>query len=185
MNKPEDLPIYKPEFKMRSQYRMTVLRIDDGPRPKGGLAIVWGEGKMTQKILLGRRPAVMRLPEMWTRDVRSFWEGDKDARWPPEEYDQLWSMSARSMGWSMDDEEDRAMGGSWVPCRQNILVQMFKSKNTYIRALAADTSTRCWELLAEEDLCCPYWMKSLPLICKRCGGTGNIGLISSVRCPEC
>jgi len=24
-----------------------------------------------------------------------------------------------------------------------------------------------------------------PLTCRRCGGTGNIGMISSVRCPEC
>lgn len=24
-----------------------------------------------------------------------------------------------------------------------------------------------------------------PLTCSRCGGTGNIGMLSSVRCPEC
>jgi hypothetical protein len=89
------------------------------------------------------------------------------------------------MAWSMDDEDDRAMGGDWLPCRQNILVEMMKSKNPQVRAIGADTKTRCFELLAEEDVCYPLWLGKLPMVCKRCGGTGNIGFISSVRCPDC
>lgn len=178
----DQLPVYEPEFKRRSVYRMSVLRWFDGePGPRGGLAVVWYEGETPAKgFLVGRRPAVMELPEMWMSYVATVWK-----HFPPQDYDQTWTFTDSSMAYSSDHENVRALGGDWLPARGNLLMKMAKSKSPQARAIAADTSTRCFELLGEHDMACPYWLKCVPTGCKRCGGTGNIGLISSVRCPEC
>lgn len=244
------LPLYEPEWDQRKSYRMTVLRLFDAAL--GGLAIVWGEADAPHGALVGadnpfqvpvvRRPAVIALPNMWTRKVKAIWDA-----YPPHLYDQMWTFEdTDEVSAPIDARGDfRAWGGTWLPARGNLLIQMFKSSAA--RALAEDTRSRCYELVWEHDLALPCWLKYAdcpnfyvklrrvrrrrrecrrrgqphqgavsaqeaqdlldldqpkfedavaggllcPLrrtrapACSRCGGTGNIGMISSIRCPEC
>ena len=78
------------------------------------------------------------------------------------------------------------MKGFWLPAKQNLLVELMKAKNPFGRALGSDTLQRAHALCAEHGVTPPAWLpEPASGACTRCGGTGNIGLISSVRCPLC
>ena len=182
MENVEQLPIYEPEFKVGTEHRMAMLHVPEGKLTRGGLAIVWGGGKITKNDIMTRRPAVMKLPNIWTHHVKVYWRGRPDD-FPADEFDVLWCME-REKCW-LEQPRIHAMGGSWLPAKTNILLELLKSKNSLAQALGTNLLQRAHALCAEHGVTPMTWLPEFSGACKRCGGTGNIGFLSTVRCPSC
>lgn len=189
----QDLPIYEPKFmwekdpktgnylKDKISLRMTMLWTPTDPRPRGGLGIVWGTSDEIQnphirELLRTRLPAVVELPDMWTSGSQRI-----EKMYPSEEHDRVWELCHANQAWSSDEEDSRAIGGYWLPANQNFLLELSKSPNW--GPFTQNVHERSELLCAEHGVELPAWWSKMP--CARCGGTGNIGYISTYRCPEC
>lgn len=154
----EDLPIYEPDFKRGRTYRMSMLGVFETEfGPCGGLAVVWWDvGENLADVIVSRRPAVIRLPRIWTGPARVLWNCHF-----PEQIDQIWKFSDEEVMADADHPHVRAWGGYWFPAPMMWLALNKSAFYHRTSELVTDVNKRALELLRlhkdEVGFCASPW----------------------------